>query len=220
MSLAIFDLDETLVAADTASLWCEWMVEQGMVSGEVFMAEEARMMQLYADGQLDMADYMAFTQQPLKGMTKEQIAELIPAYIEQKILRRVYPQGRALIEDLQQSGYRVVVISATSEALVEPIANELGVTDVLAIQLAYDDNGFHTGETRGVLTFREGKVTRLNEWLELQKESLNGSRFYSDSMNDLPLLEQVDHPVVTNGDHKLRTIAQQRNWQLLDWQLA
>ncbi|WP_027856707.1 HAD family hydrolase [Marinobacterium jannaschii] len=217
MPLAVFDLDETLVQADSASLWSRYLVEQGYVTEPGFLQKESELMELYAAGKLDMADYMSFSLSPLKGKPAAEIRAMLPQFIESWIKPRIYPQAFDLLSDLNQRGYRLLIISATAEFLVRPIALELGVADVLAIDSEYDDRGCHSGRTRGILTFREGKVLRLQQWLSDQGLTLEGARFYSDSMNDLPLLERVDHPVATNPDSRLHRLATDRNWEILDW---
>ena len=217
MPLALFDIDDTLIDADAATLWNRWMVSQGMVAQPDFLQREAQMMEQYAAGELDMADYMAFTLKPLEGKTAAELDALTPDFIASHLKQRIYPQGQALIHELQQSGYRVVLISASAEFLVQAIARDIGVNDSLGIQLEYNDSGRHTGNTSGTLTFREGKVARLREWLEQESETLLDARFYSDSMNDLPLLEFVENPVATNPDPRLKSIAQSRGWPVLNW---
>ncbi|MBB1486139.1 HAD family hydrolase [Oceanospirillum sediminis] len=220
MPLALFDLDETLINADSATLWNQWMVKQGLVAdGDHFMQQEADMMTRYGAGELDMADYMAFTLQPLKGLSALDITAMMPEFVRNNIEPCIYPDARILIQQLRQAGYRVVIISATAEFVVRGAARALGVDDVLAIQLEYDDQGHHTGRTTGTLTFREGKVKRLKEWMQTENESLDNARFYSDSMNDLPLLEQVTNPFATNPDRRLRALAMERNWPVIDWEI-
>jgi HAD superfamily hydrolase (TIGR01490 family) len=219
MPLALFDVDDTLIDGDAASLWSRWMVSQQMVQAPGFLQCEAQMMDRYAQGELDMADYMAFTLQPITGKTAAELDALTPGFIDSELKQRFYGQGLLLIRELQQAGYRVVFISATAEFLVEAIARHIGVEDVLAIQLEYDAQGRHTGNTVGTLSYREGKVTRLREWLVQQHESLAGARFYSDSSNDLPLLELVECPVAINPDARLRAVAQSRNWPVFDWSI-
>jgi len=219
MPLAIFDLDGTLIKADSASLWSQFMVESGIVETADFLQQEEALMQLYAAGELDMTDYMSFSLAPLKGKSEAQISAMVPGFIEHWIRPCIYPQAFSLLDTLKVRGYRLLVISATAEFLVRPIAQALGISEVLAIDLEFDSDGCHTGRTSGILTFREGKVLRLQQWLQQHQLSLQDARFYSDSINDLPLLESIDYPVATNPDPQLRKIAAERGWQQLDWQL-
>lgn len=217
MPLALFDVDDTLIDGDAASLWSRWMVLQQMVAQPDFLQCEARMMELYAQGELDMAEYMAFTLAPVTGKTSSELAAMTDDFIGSEIKPRLYEQGLSLINELKQKGYRIVFVSATADFLVEAIARDVGIEDVLAIQLEYDAMGQHTGNTSGTLSFGRGKVIRLLDWAVQQGESLAGARFYSDSVNDLPLLELVEYPVATNPDPRLRELAQSRNWPVLDW---
>ncbi len=185
MSLAIFDLDETLIAADTCSLFCQFMVEEGL-AGADFIEQDHRMMELYNAEQLVLSDYVEFLVSPLKHMSCTQIDAVMPAFVEKYVVSRIYPEAREVLAELQQSR-RTLIISATPEFIVRAVANSLGVKDVLAICLEADGD-YYTGQIDGVPTFREGKVTRLHSWLEDQQESMDGAQFYSDSINDLPLL--------------------------------
>lgn len=215
MTLAIFDLDETLIRGDSCSLFCEFLVEQGLV-GEEFIAEDRRMMDLYNSEKLVLSDYVSFFIEPLQHLTADQVDALMPGFVERFISPCIYPEAIVKLAELKAEGYRPVIVSATAEFIVKAVANTLGVSDVLAIQLEQDQD-FYTGQIEGVPTFREGKVTRLQSWLVEQQESIEGAHFYSDSINDLPLLEQVDFPVATNPDGLLLVVASERNWPVLNW---
>lgn len=215
MSLAIFDLDETLIAADTCSLFCQFLVDEGL-AGAAFIEQDQRMMELYNAEQLVLSDYVAFLVSPLQQMSCAEIDALMPVFVEKYVVSRIYPQARDMLTQLQQQAHRTLIISATPEFIVRAVANSLGVKDVLAIRLETEGH-FYTGKIDGVPTFREGKVTRLKRWLEDQQESLDGAQFYSDSINDLPLLEQVQFPVATNPDGQLLAIANNRDWPVLNW---
>lgn len=216
MTLAIFDLDETLIATDSGSAWIEYLADNGLVD-ESFTARDAAYMELYNAGELSMEDYMAFSLEPVRGKTRPQLAELMPDFVAQKIVPHIYPQAAPLFAELRQSGHRILIISATVNFVVEAIARHLGVEDVLAIDIEYDAEGRITGRTEGVLSFREGKVIRLQQWLEQTGESVQDAHFYSDSINDLPLLEFVDQPFATNPHPRLQPIAEQQGWPILDW---
>lgn len=215
MALAIFDLDETLVACDSCSQFCEFMLAEGLVD-QLFVERDQQMMVLYNNEQLVLSDYIRFFIEPLRRLSRNQIDELLPRFVEQFIADKIYPQARETLSQMKAEGHRVVIVSATAEFIVRAIANELGVEDVLAINLQTKAGRF-TGEIDGVPTFREGKVTRLKEWLVDQNETLEGAYFFSDSINDLPLLEQVENPVVANADSQLQRIAEQRQWSSVNW---
>jgi len=220
MPLAIFDLDETLIKADSANMWSRYMQQQGLVNDPAFVERDHQFLAAYGRGELDMQEYMQFTLEPLKGMAEDKLNTYVSDFVSRDIPEVIYPQAKPLIDQLRNEGYRILVISATMEFLVSPIAATLGIEEIIGIKVATDPENCLTGETTGTLSFREGKITRLLEWLELQGENLAHARFYSDSINDLPLLELVDFPVATNPDSQLRQIAQQRNWPQLNWQLA
>ena len=208
MALAIFDLDETLIDGDCASLWSHEMAKIGWVDGESFLRKDAELMAEYAFGRLAMEDYMAFSLAPLVGRTAEEVEDVIESLI--------YSDAMRCLAEHRKAGDRILVISASAEFLVAAVAERLGIDEVLAIQLE-EQHGFYSGNTRGVLTYREGKVTRLREWADAAGESLDGAHFYSDSINDLPLLEQVAHAHVVNPDPLLREQAEARGWPVLAW---
>lgn len=216
MTLAIFDLDETLIATDSGSAWLEHLVEIGQLDAD-FLRQDAGYMAQYNAGELSMTAYMAFSLQPIQGKTAAEIDQLMTGFVARHIAPHIYPQGQQLIRELQAAGQRVLIISATVDFVVRPIARALGVEDILAINIGWDAQGRATGNTEGVLSFREGKVTRLQQWLEQTGESATGARFYSDSINDLPLLEYIDQPIATNPHPRLQPVAQQQGWPILDW---
>ena len=198
MALAIFDLDETLIHGDCATLWSEQMGRLGWVDPKSFMQRNNELMAAYSRGELAMEDYMAFSLEPLIGRTPEEVAHLVEPWVED------------YIEPI------ILVISASGTHLVKPIAERLGIDEVLGIELEVA-HGFYTGKTVGTLTYREGKIIRLLEWLDEQEENLEGASFYSDSRNDLPLLLKVDHPHVVNPDPVLREQAEKAGWPIHHW---
>ena len=216
MALALFDLDETLINGDCASLWSEQMVQLGWVDGLLFLEQEKSLMAQYAQGTLAMEDYMAFTLSPLVGRTPEEVAYVVEAFVEDVIEPIFYTDASRCIAEHKSAGNRLVVISASAHFLVSAIAEHYGIEEVLAINLE-QQHGFYTGRTEGVLTYREGKVTRLHSWLAEHNESMQGAYFYSDSRNDLPLLSLVDQPFTVNPDPVLRHHAEQNNWPILTW---
>ncbi|MFJ1572161.1 HAD family hydrolase [Pseudomonas sp. NPDC088322] len=216
MALAIFDLDETLIHGDCASLWSEHMVRLGWVDGESFLRRDRELMEAYSKGEMAMEDYMAFSLEPVAGRTLEELAHLVEPWVEDVIEPIIYGDACRCIAEHRKQGDRVLIISASGTHLVGPIAARLGVDEYLAIELEAV-NGVYTGNTHGVLTYREGKITRLLEWLDQEQENLEGVSFYSDSRNDLPLLLKVDHPKAVNPDPVLRAHAEQHGWPILAW---
>lgn len=216
MALAIFDLDETLIHGDCASLWSEHMVRLGWVDGESFLRRDREMMEAYSKGEMAMEDYMDFSLEPVAGRTLEELAHLVEPWVEDVIEPIIFGDACHCIAEHRKQGDRVLIISASGTHLVGPIAARLGVDEYLAIELEAI-NGVYTGNTHGVLTYREGKVARLLEWLDQEQENLEDASFYSDSRNDLPLLLKVDHPKAVNPDPVLRAHAEQHGWPILAW---
>lgn len=216
--LAIFDLDETLIAADSASLWNHFLVEKGLAPVSLLTHEHA-MMTAYAKGTLDMTSYMTATLEPLKGKKPHIIKQLVDDFIHEVITPAIYPQALDRIEWHRKRGDHILIISATGEHLVKPIAAVLGINNVIAINLEQKE-GIYTGKTTGILSFKEGKVERLKLWLQQQNHSYKGSYGYSDSINDLPLLNFVNKPFAVNPDPMLAMHAQMQEWTIMDWRHA
>src|SRR5512134_2088973 len=158
MALAIFDLDETLIDGDCASLWSAQMARLGWVDGESFLRQDAELMALYAEGQLAMEDYMAFSLSPLVGRSAEEIAFVVEPFVEEMIEPLLYSDATRCLASHRAAGDRILVISASAHFLVSAIAARLGIAEVLAIDLE-QRHGCYSGRTQGVLTYREGKVS-------------------------------------------------------------
>lgn len=216
MALVIFDLDETLLAGDSSSLFCHFLVEQGLAD-QPFIVKEQQLMALYSQQQLSMDDYIAFQLSPLASISVADIEVLLPTFVANYIAPRFYPEALELIAQLRAQGDRILVISATAAFIVRAACQHLGIDDVIAIELEESEAGYYTGQIRGIPSYREGKVTRLKAWLNSQNETLENASFYSDSINDLPLLEAVPHPIATNPDDLLKQTAIERTWQTLTW---
>lgn len=216
MALAIFDLDETLIHGDCASLWSEQMARLGWVDGKAFLRRDRELMEAYGKGHLRMEEYMAFSLEPIAGRTLEEVQHLVEPWVEDVIEPIIYGDACRCIAEHRKRGDRILIISASGTHLVVPIAARLGVDEYLAIELEAV-NGVYTGQTHGVLTYREGKITRLLEWLDQEQENLEGASFYSDSRNDLPLLLKVDFPHAVNPDAVLREHAEINGWPILSW---
>ncbi|WP_277051745.1 HAD family hydrolase [Zestomonas thermotolerans] len=216
MPLAIFDLDETLIDGDCASLWSREMARLGWVDGESFLRKDAELMAEYAFGKLAMEDYMAFSLAPLVGRSREEVDYVVAPFVEEVIEPLIFSDAMRCVAAHRTAGDRILIVSASAEFLVSATAERLGVDEVLAIDVE-EQHGFLTGRTQGVLTYRDGKVQRLEAWLAEQGESLDGAHFYSDSRNDLPLLTRVDFPHVVNPDPVLREHAERAGWPILDW---
>ncbi|WP_341959492.1 HAD family hydrolase [Pseudomonas sp. RC10] len=216
MALAIFDLDETLIHGDCASLWSEQMGRLGWVDTEWFMKKDHELMEAYSKGDLAMEDYMAFSLEPMIGRTPEEVDFLVGPWVEDYIEPIIFSDATRTIAEHRANGDRILIISASGVHLVKAIAERIGVDEVLAIDLDIA-HGVYSGKTRGVLTYREGKITRLMEWLDQESENLEGASFYSDSRNDLPLLQKVDFPHVVNPDSVLKETAEKAGWPIHQW---
>jgi HAD superfamily hydrolase (TIGR01490 family) len=216
MALAIFDLDETLIGGDCASLWAQEMVKLGWADGDSFIAREQELMRQYSAGELAMDDYMAFTLSPLVGRTAEEVAHVVEPFVEDVIEPIFYSDATRCLATHRAAGDRILVISASAHFLVSAVAARLKIEEVLAINLQ-EQHGHYSGRTQGVLTYRAGKVARLRDWLQDKSETLDGAWFYSDSHNDLALLQVVDKPHVVNPDPILLQHAQQAGWPILSW---
>ncbi|WP_319379828.1 HAD family hydrolase [Thiomicrorhabdus sp.] len=211
MALAIFDLDNTLIAGDSDYLWGEFLVQKGYVDAEAFAETNARFYEDYKNGSLDIYAYQRFALKPLSEQTMETLGEWHREFMQEFIEPIVLPKALDLVEKHKQQGDDIMIITATNTFITRPIGLRYGIRTLLGTE-GEIKNGRYTGEVAGTPTFQEGKVTRLNEWLQQNHQNLEGSYFYSDSHNDLPLLKQVDHPVVVDGDEKLLAHAKANNW--------
>lgn len=214
MSLAIFDLDNTLLSTDSDHAWGEFLLEQGAVDAVAYQAANERFMADYNAGTLDIDAFLEVALKPLADNSPEQLAAWHQQFMVSKIEPHILPKAEELIARHRTRGHTLLIITATNQFITGPIAERLGIDHLIAVQPEMVD-GHYTGKVDGIPSFREGKVARLEQWLEHQEMTLDGAWFYSDSHNDLPLLEQVDHPVAVDPDDTLREIAEQRQWRIM-----
>lgn len=214
MTLAIFDLDNTLIAGDSDHLWGQFVCEQALVDSDSFARDNERFYRDYQAGTLDISAYLRFALGPLKGRSPEELAPLHRQFMREKILPIMLPQAQRLIDSHRRQGHRLLVITATNHFITRPIVDILGITDLLACDAEISD-GRYTGEPTGIPSYHSGKVLRLQAWLQQQQLDLAGSWFYSDSHNDLPLLEQVDYAVAVDPDPTLKARALEANWPII-----
>ena len=214
MTLAIFDLDNTLIAGDSDHSWGEFLVRKALVDGDTFRRANDQFYQDYQDGSLDIHAYLAFALAPLTRHTLDELAQLHNEFMAAHIEPLILPKALALLQKHKDQGHQLLIITATNGFVTRPIAARLGVEEILASDPEIM-NGRYTGKCIGTPCFQDGKVTRLQEWLSSSGESLEGSYFYSDSINDLPLLERVSHPVAVDPDSRLRAIAEARGWKIM-----
>ncbi|MFG6139418.1 HAD family hydrolase [Halomonas sp. B23F22_10] len=217
-SLALFDLDDTLLDGDITGLWNEWLIERGwIVDAASHRATWDAHMADYVAGTLDFEAHLAFLLAPLAGRPVGEVTREVDACLEARVLPRLFPGGRARLEWHRRQGHRTLIISASTAQLVAPLARRLGCDAALATELEVVD-GRYTGRAQGTRTFRDGKLRALGEWLE--GAAVRESWGYSDSRNDLPLLEAVDRPHAIHPDATLAAVARQRGWPMPCWREA
>lgn len=213
-TLAIFDLDNTLLNGDSDHSWGEFLVEQGVVDGDYYRRQNDLFYQQYQQGTLDIDAFLRFALEPLTQHQPQQLQQWHQQFMQQKIQPMLLPKAQALLQQHRDQGHRLLIITATNAFVTRPIAQLLGVDDILATEPEIID-GCYTGKVAGIPCFREGKVTRLQQWLQQTGHTLQGSYFYSDSQNDLPLLQVVEHPVAVDADPILQQHARHAGWPLI-----
>lgn len=214
MSLAIFDLDNTLLGDDSDYLWGQFLVEQGLVDGEFYERENRRFYDAYRAGTLDIHEFLAFMLRPLTEHPPARLLDWRAQFLAEKIEPIILPKAIALLERHRADGDTLLIITATNSFITAPIAERLGVSNLLATEVELID-GRYTGRPLGIPCFQHGKVERLRAWLADTGHDLAESWFYSDSRNDLPLLDQVTHPVAVDPDETLARHAAARGWPII-----
>ena len=217
--LALFDLDHTLIPFDSDYSWGEFTVRLGWNEAAEFKRRNDAFYADYKASTLDIHAYCRFATTAVCRQGPEKSKAAHAEYMEKVVLPGIKPQALKLVQDHQAAGDTVVIITATNEFVTRPIAKAFGVDELLAIDLEVDSStGWYTGAIRGIPSFREGKVIRLEAWM--QERGLDWSQvhttFYSDSINDVPLLEKANVAIATNPDERLRALATQRQWRILD----
>ena len=217
-NLALFDLDNTLIPSDSDHLWTEFLVENKIISesnseiSNKFFAE-------YSNGTLNLEEFLDYQLHPLKEIENTKLLSLRSIFIKTKIQPVIKLEALELVSKHLQSGDLCAIVTATNEFITEPIAKLFNVHKLIATLVEKNKYGSYTGKSYGIPSFREGKVIRVNEWLKSNGLSLNSfkkSFFYSDSFNDIPLLNVVNNPVATNPDKKLQDYAKRNNWQVIN----
>lgn len=211
MALALFDLDHTLVAADTPALWFQYLIEKGQLREEDVREKAVQYTHDYETGTLNYPDYIRFELATIAGLPIPKLLEWRSEFQMQHIRPNVSEEAHKLVNQHRQAGDTVAIVTATNDFVSRAGAEELGV-DILIATNAEQKQGRYTGDYTGVECFQAGKITKLKQWMDVEGHTLEGSWFYSDSSNDLPLLEVVENPVVVNADDRLSQIAKTRNW--------
>ena len=214
MPLAVFDLDETLIAPDSDREWGVYVCDRGLVNADEYRRRNDAFYEDYLQGRLDIHEYLAFVCDLLHQHPMDELHRFREEFIRERIEPGILDKARDLVNDHRERGDVLLVITATIEFVTRPIVDMFSIDTLIAPELEIVDNRY-TGRVLGTPSFAEGKVTRLQAWLDETGHSLAGSHFYSDSHNDLPLLRLVDHPVAVDPDPTLRTEAEKLNWRII-----
>ena len=214
MALAIFDLDNTLIAGDSDHAWGEFLVTKGSVDPVSYKTTNDQFYQDYLAGNLDIIKYMSFALEPLSREPMIQLYEWRQEFIDQVVAPMILKKGEDLMTRHKKQGDYCLIITATNRFVTEPIATKLGVDDLIATDPEIVNNRY-TGKITGIPSYKEGKVLRLDDWLSKKPFSLADAWFYSDSHNDIPLLEKVGHPVAVDADTELSAYAKHKRWNQL-----
>jgi len=217
LRLALFDLDNTLLAGDSDFEWAEFLISQGVLDRQLHQARNAKFYEDYKSGTLDIHAFLEFQLKPLSQHPRSQLDAWHQKYMETKIRGMMTAKSRALVEKHRQAGDLMMVITATNSFVTAPIAREFGIDNLIGT-IPEEIDGEFTGRVTGIPSFKEGKVTRLYAWLHDRGQGLadfEETWFYSDSLNDLPLLKVVDHPVAVDPDPTLRAYAEEAKWPII-----
>jgi HAD superfamily hydrolase (TIGR01490 family) len=215
--LCLFDLDHTLLAGDSDYEWGQFLVDRGVLAREEYEAQNAAFFEQYKAGTLDIHEYLGFALRPLAAHTPEDLARWHAEFMRDRILPMITPRARALVCEHLEAGELCAVVTATNSFVTAPIARELGIPHLIATE-PESVNGRFTGRVAGTPCFREGKIRRVDQWLAglgRRLEDFGESCFYSDSHNDLPLLERVRRPVAVDPDPQLAAEATRRGWPVI-----
>jgi HAD superfamily hydrolase (TIGR01490 family) len=214
MALAIFDLDNTLLNGDSDYLWGVFLAEQGLVDGALYERENERFYREYKEGRLDIFEFLRFSLRPLAQQPLERLQGLHRQFMRDMIEPIILPAAENLIAQHRAAGDTLLIVTATNAFVTAPIAERLGVPHLIATEPERID-GRYTGNVAGIPSFQDGKVRRLETWLAEHGQDLAGSSFYSDSHNDIALLEVVERPVAVDPDPQLDAYARDRGWPVI-----
>ena len=214
MTLALFDLDNTLLSDDSDYIWGQYLVEKQLIDSKEHTEKNKAFYQQYSDGVLDIHEFCAFSFEFLASKSMEELATLHEDFMETQILASMSSKSKALIAQHKAMGHTLMVITATNSFVTRPIVEAFGIEHLIALEPKIV-NGRYTTEVEGTPSFQGGKVVRLEQWLAENNETLDGSYFYSDSHNDLPLMERVETAIAVDPDEKLEVVARERNWDII-----
>ena len=213
--LLIFDLDNTLLAGDSDRNWGIFLAEQKVVESS-YLDESEKFYNNYYDGSLDIDGFLSFCLRPLIENDMSSLLELRKQFIEDKIKPIITEPGREIINQAIKDGKTVIIATATNDFVTRPIADLFNVRTLIATEFEVINQKF-TGKVLNTPCFREGKVSKVKKWVDDNNFDLSKASFYSDSFNDLPLLEKVKNPVIVDGDDKLLEIGKNRNWDCISF---
>jgi HAD superfamily hydrolase (TIGR01490 family) len=214
VALAIFDLDHTLLSGDSDHAWGQFLVDRGLVDPEIHQRRNDHFYEQYKAGSLDIHEYLEFAMRPLTEYDADHMHAERDIFLNDRIEPLVSQKARDLIRHHEERGDTLLIITATNGFVTYPIAERLGIAHIIAPHPEVID-GRYTGKTVGIPSFQDGKVTRLKHWMEEHQHDMQGSYFYSDSHNDLPLLRLVDHPVAVDPDPTLQAEAEANGWPVI-----
>jgi len=214
MALALFDLDNTLISGDSDHTWGLYLAEIGIVDKKQHQTAQDRFYAEYVNGTLDINEFLEFQLTPLKENSLDDLFAWRKDFIEDKIKPLIHDDKIALVEKHRNQDDKLVIITATNSFITSPIADLFGIETLIATEPEQNIHGF-TGKVSGTPCFQAGKITKLNQWLTNQEDTLQNSWFYSDSYNDLPLLLEVDNPVCVSPDSRLSEHAKAHNWPII-----
>ena len=216
--IALFDLDHTLIPIDSDYEWGEFTIALGWCEATEFKRRNTEFFDQYRAGTLDIHDYVRFATQAIREQGAIKSIAAHARYMSEIVQKTIKSQALALIEKHRAAGDELVIVTATNDFVTRPIADAFGVRELIAVELERDSQGNPTGEIRGTPSFREGKVERVAQWLAARQLAWRDveTTFYTDSLNDLALLEKATYPVATNPDPRLRALAKERGWRILD----
>lgn len=214
MALAIFDLDNTLLNGDSDYMWGQFLAQQGHVDATFYEKENQRFYDEYVSGTLDIFEFLEFSLAPLSQIEMDELTQLHDGFMKKYIRPAITNKSRTLIQEHTDKKDTLLIITATNLFITAPIAKELGIENILATEPEIINNKY-TGKVFGTPCFREGKVERLTDWLKATGGNLADSCFYSDSHNDLPLLEMVKKPIAVDPDETLLSHAEMKGWDII-----
>ena len=214
MRLAIFDIDNTLIAGDSDLLWGEFLCERNYVDSNVYKAEHEKYYKDYLSGKLDINNFLSFQLKVLGENDLNLLKKWRKDFFEEKIRPVILPKAHQLIDKHRNQNHDLLIITATNRFIVEPIATEFRIENLIACEPELNNEQF-TGEFTGIPSYAEGKVERFNDWLKTIGRRLEESWFYSDSHNDIPLMKKVNHPVAVDPDESLKNEAIKMDWAII-----